>query len=93
MEQLTERSSHDEKAAALLDDILSELALWIVNVATVVDPGRVVIGGGFLRSSSGLCDRIREVFDKASVFPPEVQPAHFGADSALVGAGALALRS
>ena len=93
MEQLTERSSHDEKAAALLDDILSELALWIVNVATVVDPGRVVIGGGFLRSSSGLCDRIREVFDKASVFPPEVQPADFGADSALVGAGALALRS
>ena len=92
MEQLSERSRDDEKAAALLDDILTEIALWIVNVATVVDPGRVVIGGGFLRSVPGLCDRIREVFDRASAFPPEVQPAHFGADSSLVGAGALALR-
>ena len=46
MEQLSERSHDDEKAAALLDDILTEIALWIANVATVLDPGRVVIGGG-----------------------------------------------
>lgn len=93
MEQLVERSSQDGKAAALLDDILSDLALWIVNVAIVVDPERVVIGGGFLRSPLHLCERIRKVFDRAAVFTPDVQPAHFGADSALVGAGALALRS
>jgi glucokinase len=93
MEQLVEQSSQDGKAAALLDDILSELALWIVNVAVVVDPERVVIGGGFLRSPLDLCSRIRKVFDQAAVFSPDVQPAHFGADSAFVGAGALALRS
>jgi glucokinase len=93
MEQLTERSSHDRTAAALLEDILSELALWTVNVAVVVDPERVVIGGGFLRSSSDLCSRVRRAFDQAAVFCPEVEPAYFGADSALVGAGALALRA
>ena len=93
MEQLTDRSQDDRKAAALLDDILSELSMWIVNLAVVVDPERVVIGGGFLRSPSDLCSRIRKVFDQAAVFSPDVQPAHFGADSALVGAGALALRS
>jgi glucokinase len=93
MEQLTERSSQDPAAAALLDDILSELALWIVNVAIVVDPERVVIGGGFLRSPSDLCSMVRKVFAKAAVFSPEVEPAHFGSDSALVGAGALALRA
>jgi glucokinase len=93
MAQLTERSIHDDKAAALLEDILSELALWTVNVAIVVDPERLVIGGGFLRSPSDLCSRVRKAFDQAAVFCPQVEPAHFGADSALVGAGALALRA
>jgi glucokinase len=93
MEQLTERSSQDEKAAALLEDILSELARWTVNLAIVLDPERVVIGGGFLRSPSDLCSRARKAFDQAAVFCPQVEPAHFGADSALVGAGALALRA
>jgi len=93
MEQLAERSSHDAKAAALLEDILSELAVWTANVAIVVDPQRVVIGGGFIRSPSDLCSRVRKVFAQTMVFPPEVEPAHFHADSALVGAGALALRS
>ena len=93
MEQLTERSSHDDKAANLMEDILSELAVWIANVAIVVDPQRVVIGGGFLHSPSDLCARVRKVFEQTLVFPPEVEPAHFHADSALVGAGALALRS
>ncbi|MGA3219190.1 MAG: ROK family protein [Acidimicrobiales bacterium] len=93
MEQLTERSSQDDKAAALLEDILSELARWTVNLAIVLDPERVVIGGGFLRSPSDLCSRARKAFDQAAVFCPQVEPAHFGADSALVGAGALALRA
>ena len=93
MEQLTELSGRDEKAAAVLDDILTDLALWIVNVAIVVDPERVVIGGGFVLSPLDLCGRIRGLFDRVAVFSPEVQPAHFGADSALVGAGALALQS
>ncbi len=91
MEQLTERGSYDDKAAALVEDILSEVAVWVANVAIVVDPQRVVIGGGFLRSASDLCARVRKVFEQTLVFPPEVEPAHFHADSALVGAGALAL--
>jgi glucokinase len=93
MEQLTQQSRHDPKAAALLEDILAELAIWIANVAIVVDPQRVVLGGGFLRSPVDLCGRVRDVFEQALVFCPEVEPAHFLADSALVGAGALALRS
>jgi glucokinase len=93
MEQLTRQSSRDPRAAALLEDILAELAIWIANVAIVVDPQRVVLGGGFLRSPVDLCGRVRDVFEQALVFCPEVEPAHFLADSALVGAGALALRS
>ena len=93
MEQLTQRAGNDEKAAALLEDILSELEFWTINVATVVDPERIVIGGGFLRSPSDLCRRARAAFERVSPFCPDVRPAHFGADSALVGAGALALRA
>ena len=92
MEQLIEQSARDSKTASALDELLDELAFWIANVAVVVDPERIVLGGGFLRSKSGLAERLRDVLERFAPFVPEVERAHFGADSALVGAGALALR-
>ena len=67
MEQLSQQSGEDAPAAALLEDIL-ELALWTVNVAIVLDPERVVIGGGFLRSPSDLASRARQAFAELQCF-------------------------
>jgi glucokinase len=91
MVELTHEAAVDPRAASVLDDLLQEIALWIVNVSLVTDPERVVIGGGFLHSGPGLMSRIRETFDRLSAFPPDVVPAHFGVDSSLVGVGAFAL--
>lgn len=92
MEQLIERSARDEKAASALNNLLDELAFWIANVAVVLDPERIVLGGGFLRSRSDLAERLRATLERFAPFVPDVHRAHFGADSALVGAGALALQ-
>lgn len=92
MEQLVEQSALDTKAASVLSVLLDDLAFWIANVAVVVDPERVVLGGGFLRSGSDLSGRLRATLERFAPFVPDVEPARFGADSALVGAGALALR-
>lgn len=92
MEQLIEQGARDAKAASALDELLDELAFWIANVAVVVDPERIVLGGGFLRSRSGLAERLRGTLERFAPFVPEVERARFGADSALVGAGAVALR-
>jgi hypothetical protein len=53
----------------------------------------VVVGGGLVRGGAEpLLDRLRSALRKAAPFPPEIRRARFGADSALVGAGAVALR-
>lgn len=93
MEQLVQMaaSGSDARAAELCDEIAEELALWASNVAVVVDPERVVIGGGFLRWGAELLKRVEDVAKLCTPFPPAVVPAFFDTDSALVGAGALAL--
>jgi glucokinase len=81
----------DVKADALRAQLLDEIALWIANISIVLDPGRVVLGGGLMSSGGGLSSRVRDALERSVPFPPEVVPAFFGAGSALVGAGAVAL--
>jgi glucokinase len=81
----------DVKADALRARLLDEIALWIANISIVLDPGRVVLGGGLMSSGGGLSSRVRDALERSVPFPPEVVPAFFGAGSALVGAGAVAL--
>ncbi|MDA8302369.1 MAG: ROK family protein [Actinomycetota bacterium] len=90
MEQLVLMATSDPRAAALCDEIAEEIALWTTNVAAVTDPERVVIGGGFLRWEP-VVRRVEHIINRCLPFPPAVVAASFDADSALVGAGALAL--
>jgi len=92
MAELVTLGDHDEEARALCEELLDEVALWIANLSIVLDPSKVVLGGGFIRSGRDLCQRVEDVLKRAAPFRPDVVPAFFGADSALVGAGALALR-
>lgn len=89
-EQLVELAKTDARAAALLAEIADDIGIWVTNVALVVDPERIAIGGGFLGWGPALLERIAEVVRECMPFTPEVVQAHFGAASALVGAGALA---
>jgi predicted NBD/HSP70 family sugar kinase len=88
--ELLELAEHDDRARELRDRLLDEIALWVTNVAIVVDPSHIVIGGGMVRSGAAVCRRIEETVAKAAPFPIEVRTAHFGAESALLGAGAVA---
>lgn len=73
------------------EQLIAEIALWVANVAIVVDPSRVVLGGGMIQSGSELCRRTAEILGEIAPFPIDVVPAHFGGESALLGAGAVAL--
>lgn len=91
MAELADRAKVDDRAASVLKGLFCQIAMWVVNVALVVDPERIVIGGGFIGSGGPLYVELRSVIARHMPFPPELAPAHFGADSALVGAGAWAL--
>jgi len=89
--ELMETSLHDRRAAALRDRFVSETALWIANIASVIDPALIVLGGGVVRSVHDLTARTRQLVSMLTPFPAEVRLAHFESDSALLGAGAVAL--
>lgn len=79
----------EPKAAALLDGTAAVLGMAVANLATTLDPERVVLGGGMAAEPS-LLPAIRETVARAVPFPPEVVTARFVDDAALIGAIALA---
>lgn len=89
--ELLERSHQGPRAREFKERLISEIALWVANVAIVIDPARVVLGGGMMRSGDEIGRRVQETLTRIAPFAVEVVRARFGAESALLGAGAVAL--
>jgi glucokinase len=79
----------DPRMAQLLASFLDELAYHLVNLAIAIDPARIVVGGGMVRSWDQLRGRLRSALDAAVPYPPELIVAHFPFDAPLMGALAL----
>jgi glucokinase len=77
----------------LLDDFLAELAFHLVNLTIAVDPQRIAVGGGMVRSWDVIRPRLRMALDAAVPFPPELVPAAFPYDAPLIGALALGVEA
>jgi glucokinase len=84
-------ASQDPRARALIDEVLAELALHIANIAILIDPARIALGGGLMNASERILAVLIPRLHSAVPFPPEVVPARFVHDGALRGAVALAL--
>ncbi|NUR63643.1 MAG: ROK family protein [Catenulispora sp.] len=80
----------DERAAAALKSFTDELAFHVVNLAIAVDPERIAVGGGMVRSWGVLYGPLRRALDAAVPFPPELVQAAFPFDAPLAGALTLA---
>jgi glucokinase len=76
--------------AALLDEAAEAIAMAVANLATFVDPERVVIGGGM---AAAFLPAIRTAIGAAVPFPPPVEAAHFVDDAPLIGAVALGVQA
>jgi glucokinase len=86
-----EQLFRDPDAKRVLSRLLDDIALWTANLAVVIDPEVLVLGGGFMRTPEPILNRVREVTGLMVPFPPLVAAARYGADAALAGAGAAAL--
>jgi glucokinase len=76
--------------AALLDDAAAVIGMTVANLATFLDPERVVVGGGM---ATAFLPALRTAIAGAVPFPPPVEAARFIADAPLIGAVALAVRT
>jgi glucokinase len=81
----------DIRARFLVDGALAELATHVANLAILIDPARIAIGGGLMRSSDVILRALSFRLGYAVPFPPEIVPARFLNDASLYGAIALSI--
>src|SRR4051794_23162229 len=81
----------DPEAQQLVHHALGVLADAVANMAVLLDPARVVVGGGMMASADLVLRVLSMRVAQAVPFPPEIVPAHFSTDASLHGAIALAL--
>jgi glucokinase len=83
----------DPQSMALVDEALTELSMHVVNLSIAINPARVAVGGGMVRS----WDRIRPVLENALrvgvPYPPELVSAVFALDAPVIGALAMGTRA
>jgi glucokinase len=85
------RAAEDPRLLRLFDRFVAELSFHLVNLAIAIDPARIAVGGGMVRSWDLLSDGLRRALDAAVPFPPELVRAAYPFDAPLMGALALGL--
>ncbi len=75
----------------LVTDFVAELAYHVVNLAICLNPVRIAVGGGMVRSWDRLRPGLQDALSAGVPFPPELVAAQFPSDAPLIGAVTLAL--
>ena len=83
-------ASDDPASRAIVDAALTEMAVHVANLATLLDPQRIAVAGGLMGSRERVLGALEERLREATPFPPELVPARFAADGPLRGALTLA---
>jgi glucokinase len=91
--ELFREAKTDVALATFLSVELRALAMHITNLAIILDPEVVSLGGGLLRSAELIVPVVRDSTDRCAPFPPTVTVATFADDGPLVGAAAAAFAS
>jgi predicted NBD/HSP70 family sugar kinase len=81
----------DPRARALVEAALDAVAVQVANMAILVDPARIAVGGGLMSRPDAVLDALDRRLRVAAPFVPELVPAEFVHDGPLRGAIALAL--
>lgn len=83
----------DSLAREVLADTAKYFAIWLGNIVDLLEPGVIVIGGGLADLMMSLLPEIRRHLNRWARNPEQAETpvvkAFYGAESALVGAGAL----
>jgi glucokinase len=84
-------SAGDPELDDLITSFAAELAFHLVNLAICINPVRIAVGGGMVRSWERLRPHLERALSAGVPFPPELVVAQFPYDAPLLGAVALAV--
>jgi len=85
---------NDPYCQGLVQKTTTYLGILVANLASLLDVEKIVIGGGLSRAGNQLIVPIREIVEKLSPYPPQVEISELQEDAAILGAvsGVLSLR-
>jgi predicted NBD/HSP70 family sugar kinase len=89
-EVLKAAAEGDALASRLIDDLADYLAIAVVNIASLIDPEVIVIGGYIGTAGESLLQRIRRRAERAVRAMPQLRLSALGDDAVLLGAITLA---
>lgn len=81
----------DHDLDALVTEFVDELAFHVVNLAILIDPQRIAVGGGLTRSWHQIGPRLAAALRAAVPYPPSLVLGRYPHDAPLLGAVALAV--
>ncbi len=81
----------DPQAAAIVDEAVNYLTIMVANAVAMIDPDRIVIGGGVAQTSLGLSARIEEKLTYLLPAKPSLWHWELGAYASVKGAATLVL--
>ncbi|NPV80077.1 MAG: ROK family transcriptional regulator [Firmicutes bacterium] len=81
----------DEVALEIVQEVSRNLAIGIANVASILDPDLVVLGGDILSAMDLYLDRIKEELFKILPRLPRIEASELGRNAELLGAAGMAI--
>lgn len=75
----------DTAANAAVQQATEEIALALVNATSLIDPARIVVGGGLAAAGDTLLDPVRALMEPHLLSVPEIVASRLGADATLHG--------
>jgi glucokinase len=81
----------DPELDELLTSFVTELAFHLVNLTICINPVRIAVGGGMVRSWERIRPQLERALSAGVPYPPELVVARFPYDAPLLGALALAV--
>jgi glucokinase len=79
-------ASDEPRLVELVEECIEELTHHLANLSIALDPERIAVGGGMVRSWDRLERPLRTALEAHVPFPPELVVGRFPFDAALVGA-------
>jgi glucokinase len=81
----------DQELSRLVEEFTSELAFHLVNLSILINPVRIAVGGGLVRSWDRIAPALQAALRAGPPFPPELVIGRFPYDAPLLGAVAVAI--
>jgi len=86
--------SGDATAGKAVDRVVKYLAIGITNIVAVIDPERIVLGGGLSGAGGFLLDKVRNEVERIRFYKElpigDIVVARFGSEAGVIGAAMLA---